>query len=41
MIENLINLTYSHYDRFISGRAVPTESHLKLETIDALNLKTF
>lgn len=46
LIDNLmehdkINLTYSHYDRFISGSAVPTSSTLKLKTIDALKAENF
>ncbi len=46
LIDNLmehdkINLTYSHYDRFITGSAVPTSSTLKLETIDALKSENF
>ena len=41
MQENVINLTYSHYDRFITGSAVPTVSALKLESIDALKSKNF
>jgi 4-deoxy-L-threo-5-hexosulose-uronate ketol-isomerase len=46
LIDNLmehdkINLTYSHYDRFITGSAVPTSSTLKLETIDALKAENF
>ncbi len=38
---DIINLTYSHYDRFITGSAVPTSSTLKLETIDALKSENF
>jgi len=46
LIQNLmevdkINLTYSHYDRFITGSAVPTNTPLKLETIDALKADFF
>lgn len=41
MVENTINLTYSHYDRFIAGSAVPTKSSLKLETLDALKAENF
>lgn len=41
MQENVINLTYSHYDRFITGSAVPTTSSLKLESIDALKSENF
>ncbi|MCL4125902.1 UNVERIFIED_CONTAM: hypothetical protein GTU68_027579 [Idotea baltica] len=41
MEEDVINLVYSHYDRFISGSAVPTAAPLKLETIDALKADFF
>lgn len=41
MKNNKINLVYSHYDRFISGSAVPTTEPLKLETIDALKADYF
>jgi len=46
LIDNLmetdkINLVYSHFDRFITGSAVPTKSSLKLETIDALKSENF
>ncbi|TXD53532.1 MULTISPECIES: 5-dehydro-4-deoxy-D-glucuronate isomerase [unclassified Polaribacter] len=41
MAHNTINLVYSHYDRFITGSAVPTKSALKLETIDALKSDNF
>lgn len=41
MQKNVINLTYSHYDRFITGSAVPTTSSLKLESIDALKSENF
>ena len=45
LIENLmqkgqINLTYSHYDRYIAGSAVPLED-LVLETIDPLKSNYF
>ena len=45
LIENLmevgkINLTYSHYDRYIAGSAVPLQP-LTLETIDPLKAKYF
>lgn len=45
LIDNLmnkdeINLTYSHYDRYIAGSAVPLTS-LKLETIDPLKSEHF
>jgi len=46
LIENLmeadtVNSIYSHYDRFITGGIVPTESKLKLETIDPLKSDYF
>ncbi|MCI2229824.1 5-dehydro-4-deoxy-D-glucuronate isomerase [Polaribacter sp. MSW13] len=41
MVHNTINLVYTHYDRFIAGSAVPTNSSLKLETIDALKSENF
>ena len=46
LIQNLmevdkINLVYSHYDRFITGSAVPIKTPLKLETIDALKSEYF
>ena len=40
MEEGKINLTYSHYDRYIAGSAVPTQP-LKLETIDPLKANYF
>ncbi|GAA4814554.1 5-dehydro-4-deoxy-D-glucuronate isomerase [Litoribaculum gwangyangense] len=46
LIENLMQqdqivLVYSHYDRFISGSAVPTVNPLKLEAIDPLKADYF
>lgn len=46
LIENVmepdgLNLVYSHYDRFISGGAVPVNSSLKLEAIDPLKAEYF
>ncbi|WP_117881996.1 5-dehydro-4-deoxy-D-glucuronate isomerase [Aureibaculum luteum] len=46
LIDNLmqadkIELVYSHYDRFITGSAVPTVAPLKLEVIDALKADYF
>ncbi|QWX84951.1 5-dehydro-4-deoxy-D-glucuronate isomerase [Cellulophaga sp. HaHaR_3_176] len=40
MEEGKISLTYSHYDRYIAGSAVPT-SPLELETIDPLKAEFF
>jgi 4-deoxy-L-threo-5-hexosulose-uronate ketol-isomerase len=40
MQENEITLTYSHYDRYIAGAAVPV-SDLKLESIDPLKASYF
>ncbi len=36
-----INLTYSHYDRYIAGSAVPTKKALKLEPIEPLKADYF
>ncbi|MHA7943668.1 5-dehydro-4-deoxy-D-glucuronate isomerase [Formosa sp. 3Alg 14/1] len=46
LIDNLmqtdkINLTYTHYDRYIAGSAVPASGPLTLETIDPLKASTF
>lgn len=41
MAEGVINLTYSHYDRYIAGSAVPTSSSLTLEAIDPLKAEYF
>ena len=41
MQEDKIVLVYSHYDRFISGSAVPTKTALKLEAIDPLKAEYF
>ena len=40
MEQGVINLTYSHYDRYIAGSAVPL-TPLKLETIDPLKSSYF
>ena len=45
LIDNLmeigkVNLTYSHYDRYIAGSAVPLQP-LSLETIDPLKSSYF
>ncbi len=40
MEEGKVSLTYSHYDRYIAGSAVPT-GPLKLETIDPLKAEYF
>lgn len=36
-----VHLTYTMYDRFIAGGAMPVENELKLETIDELKAKNF
>ncbi|PWH84407.1 5-dehydro-4-deoxy-D-glucuronate isomerase [Algibacter marinivivus] len=46
LIENLfeadtINLVYSHYDRFITGGAMPLSNAIELETIDPLKAPYF
>jgi len=41
MVEGEVRLTYSHYDRFIAGGAVPTTEPLPLETIDPLRAEFF
>jgi len=41
MVADQINLTYSLYDRFIFGGAVPATHSLKLETIDPLKAPYF
>lgn len=46
LIDNLmtpdeVNLVYSHYDRFISGSAVPVKEELALEAIDPLKADYF
>ena len=41
MEEGEITFTYSHYDRYIAGSAVPTTVPLKLETIDILKMPNF
>ena len=41
MEEDSINLTYSQYDRYIVGGAVPVKKALKLETIDPLKSEFF
>ena len=40
MQKGKVNLTYTHYDRYIAGSAVP-EKPLKLETIDPLKAEYF
>ena len=39
--EDEIQLTYSHYDRFICGGAMPVKKDLSLEAIDPLKAKYF
>ena len=41
MVEDEINVTYSMYDRFIFGGAMPVNNELKLETIDPLKAPYF
>ena len=41
MEEGKITFTYSHYDRYIAGSAVPITTPLKLETIDILKMPNF
>jgi 4-deoxy-L-threo-5-hexosulose-uronate ketol-isomerase len=41
MIENQISLTYSQYDRYIVGGAVPVNESLHLEPIDPLKAEYF
>lgn len=41
MVNGEINLTYTHFDRFIAGGAVPTDQDLKLTTIDPLKADYF
>lgn len=41
MKPNEVAFVYSHYDRFITGSAVPVSKALKLETIDPLRMENF
>lgn len=41
MVADQINVTYSMYDRFIFGGAMPVNKELKLETIDPLKAPYF
>ncbi len=41
MQEDRINLVYTHYDRYIVGGAIPTNTPLTLTTIDALKSDNF
>ena len=41
MAQDEVNLVYSHYDRFISGSAVPVKEELKLEALDPLKANYF
>ncbi|MBF8149089.1 5-dehydro-4-deoxy-D-glucuronate isomerase [Winogradskyella sp. F6397] len=41
MEDDAINLVYSHYDRFITGGAVPVKNELKLESIEPLKADYF
>lgn len=40
-VENEIKLTYTHYDRYIAGGAVPINGALSLEAIDPLKAEHF
>jgi 4-deoxy-L-threo-5-hexosulose-uronate ketol-isomerase len=39
--DNQINLTYTHYDRYIIGGVVPVDSTLALDSIDPLKAPNF
>ena len=41
MEADMVNLVYTHYDRYIAGGAVPVKSALKLETINPLKSDYF
>ncbi|MCL3780837.1 5-dehydro-4-deoxy-D-glucuronate isomerase [Prolixibacteraceae bacterium JC049] len=41
MVDGEISLTYSHYDRYIVGGAVPTTETLVLDSIDPLKAENF
>lgn len=41
MVPGQVTLVYSHFDRFITGGAVPSQDTLKLETYDALKADYF
>jgi 4-deoxy-L-threo-5-hexosulose-uronate ketol-isomerase len=41
MAPDVINLVYTHYDRYIAGSAVPVKKPLTLETIDELKADYF
>lgn len=41
MTDDVVNLFYTHYDRFIVGGAVPVKGALTLETLDALKSVNF
>ena len=41
MQDDLVNIFYTHYDRFIVGGAVPVAGSLSLETLDALKSDNF
>ena len=41
MVDGEINLTYTHFDRYIAGGAVPVKKALTLKTIDPLRAKYF
>ncbi len=41
MVNDQLNLVYSHYDRYITGGVVPVTKKIKLESIDPLKSKFF
>ncbi len=41
MVNDMVNIIYSHNDRFIVGGAVPVTKELQLETVDALKASYF
>ena len=41
MVPGEVRLTYTHYDRFVAGGAVPTAAPLALETVDPLKAAFF
>lgn len=41
MVKGMISITYSHYDRYIVGGAVPVKDSLNLEPIDSMKASCF